>query len=293
MNLLKTIFFILFATIMISCADEDKSDQDTTSVQEKEDATPIQDNKAPTPVQDNKAPTPVQDNKDVKPVQENKPITGFYQNMKDFLPEEKKKKPVQQKNTIRTTQVSKVNPFKELGNGTRTWEDILGKARLADMETETETETKLKDDTFLVIPIGDFKGLKISLTKLTNSMIRVFRFGKNSEVSNISFREGNAWREFLNSISIDQFYISFSVKKDRRVLEYECDIYFSRPIIFRDRSWSTYYVPKHARKFYLKIDSCNQDPVIPIISYNFKLPDIVFDKAQLESYLERIHNEDT
>ena len=54
MNLIRTTIFILFATIMISCADEDKSDQEPTPVKDNKDVKPMQENKDAPPVQDNK-----------------------------------------------------------------------------------------------------------------------------------------------------------------------------------------------------------------------------------------------
>ena len=302
MKLLKTINFILFATIMISCADEDKSDQDATpvqdnknvkSVQDNKDVKPVQDNKDVKSVQDNKNVKPVQDNKDATPVQETKPITGFYQKMEDFLPEEKKRKRVRENRTIKTVQVSKViKPVQEQSNFRRVQEN-----REKDPFTDPQTmgESQLEDDAFLIVPVGRFEGLKISLTKLAIEIkpVVIRKFGLPLKIFNFSFIKDPTWSRLYKDTILGAFYISFSAETKERVVEYVCEARVHKPILRkRGYTWrlGISYIPKSQQRIVLRIEDCNEDPAFfPRYLHFITLSDIVFDKEQFESYVERIY----
>ena len=260
-NLFRVIIFIGFGFMAINCGEDNIAQERTTVNQDRTAVNTTQ----------RKDVIPVQDRTDVNPAQENPEGDDFVLRNID-IPEDYK--PVKLARTVETRQPILRNRTASYSQPRETRTPSYSQPR----ETQTLAYDQDYEDVILTIPKGDFKGLKISSTKLANELNKYDNFYE-TRIYDFSFdQQETLWRQLR--FFLQTFAVSFSVEKIEGVFEYKCSGTVVRPLFNLERDGITKI---EKRTFLFRIIDCNDKYIWPARMYSVTMQDIVVDPEQFES----------
>ena len=281
-NLFKVIIFIFFGFIAINCGEDNTAQERATINKDRTAVNPAQ-RKDVIPAQERA--TINQDRTAVNPAQEKPEVDDFVLRNID-LPADYK--PVKLARTVEKHQPILITPsYRQPIEEPRT---PLPSYRqpIEEPRTPLPSYRQNEEDSILVFPNGNFTGLKISLTKLSNQMNRYSDFyGKRYYDFSFSERKPSLADRIFDRVFDPIFSfstynnMSFSGEDTEGVMEYTCEIYTKIAKEFICTISGTRLGSN--RFFHLYLSDCESDKEDLSSPYRIKLQDIVYDPEQFES----------